>query len=107
MANKVIKITANLPIIPDWLKINNSITIPLPLKSAKELAQKTPGGPRRRRDKTQFCERKKTTVEIDWESEKRNNSSLNVRVAATKQSNSASGDIKMVLQIKFSPKINR
>jgi len=40
MANKVIKITANLPIIPDWLKINNSITIPLPLKSAKELAQK-------------------------------------------------------------------
>jgi len=40
MANKVIKITAHLPAIPEWLKINNSITIPLPLKSAKELAQK-------------------------------------------------------------------
>jgi hypothetical protein len=40
MVNKVIKIIAHLPAIPDWLKISNSITIPLPLKSAKELAQK-------------------------------------------------------------------
>ena len=40
MANKVIIITAHLPAIPDWLKINNSITVPLPLKSAKELAKK-------------------------------------------------------------------
>jgi len=40
MPNKVLKITAHVPAIPGWLKINNSITIPLPLKSAKELAKK-------------------------------------------------------------------
>jgi hypothetical protein len=43
MANKIIKIIAHLPAIPDWLKIDNSITVPLPMKSAKELAQKTSG----------------------------------------------------------------
>ena len=40
MPKKVLKITTHLPVIPGWLKINNSITIPLPLKSAKELANK-------------------------------------------------------------------
>ena len=40
MPNKVIKINAHLPLVPDWLKINNSITFSLPLKSAKELAKK-------------------------------------------------------------------
>jgi hypothetical protein len=40
MPKKVLKITTHLPAIPNWLKINNSITIPLPLKSAKELAAK-------------------------------------------------------------------
>jgi hypothetical protein len=40
MAKKVLKITTHLPAIPNWLKINNSIRIPLPLKSAKELATK-------------------------------------------------------------------
>jgi len=40
MPKKVLKITTHLPAIPDWLKINNSITLPLPLKSAKELAKK-------------------------------------------------------------------
>jgi hypothetical protein len=40
MPKKVLRITTHLPAIPNWLKINNSITIPLPLKSAKELATK-------------------------------------------------------------------
>jgi hypothetical protein len=40
MPNKVLKITAHIPAIPGWLKINNSITVPLPLKNAKELAKK-------------------------------------------------------------------
>ena len=71
MANKVIKITANLPIIPDWLKVNNSITIPLPLKSAKELAQKLLEVQGDAEIKLNFASGKKTTVEIDWESEKK------------------------------------
>jgi hypothetical protein len=37
---KVLKINTHLPALPSWLKINNSITFPLPLKSAKELAAK-------------------------------------------------------------------
>ncbi len=40
MPKKVLKINTHLPAIPDWLKVNSSITIPLPLKSAKELAKK-------------------------------------------------------------------
>lgn len=40
MAKKVLKITTHLPSIPSWLKINNSISFPLPLKTAKELAAK-------------------------------------------------------------------
>ena len=40
MSKKVLKITTHLRAIPEWLKINNSISIQLPLKSAKELAQK-------------------------------------------------------------------
>jgi hypothetical protein len=40
MSKKVLKITTHLRAIPEWLKINNSISFPLPLKSAKELAQK-------------------------------------------------------------------
>jgi hypothetical protein len=71
MSNKVIKITANLPIIPDWLKINNSITIPLPLKSAKELAQKLLEIQGDAEIKLNFASGKKTIVEIDWESEKK------------------------------------
>jgi hypothetical protein len=37
---KTIKITTHLPVIPGWIKINNTMTIPLPMKSAKELAAK-------------------------------------------------------------------
>jgi hypothetical protein len=71
MANKVIKIIAHLPAIPDWLKINNSITIPLPVKSAKELAQKLMEVQDDVEIKLNFASGKKTTVEIDWESEKK------------------------------------
>jgi hypothetical protein len=69
MANKVIKITTHLPAIPEWLKINNSITIPLPLKSAKELAQKLLEVQGDVEIKLNFASDKKTTVEINWESD--------------------------------------
>jgi hypothetical protein len=71
MASKVIKITAHLPAIPEWLKINNSITIPLPLKSAKELAQKLLEVQGDAEIKLNFTSGKKTVVEIDWDSEKK------------------------------------
>jgi len=69
MANKVIKITTQLPAIPDWLKINNSITVPLPLKSAKELAQKLLDVEDDVEIKLSFASGKKSTVEIKYESE--------------------------------------
>ena len=71
MANKVINITAHLPSIPEWLKINNSITYPLPLKSAKELAQKLLEVQGDVEIKLNFASGKKTTVEINWDSEKK------------------------------------
>ena len=74
MANKVIKIIAHLPAIPDWLKINNSITVPLPLKSAKELAQKLMEVKEDVEIKLNFTSGKKTTVEISWDSESKEQS---------------------------------
>ena len=71
MGNKVIIITAHLPAIPDWLKINNSITVPLPLKSAKELAQKLLEIEGDAEIKLNFTSGKKTIVEISWDSEKK------------------------------------
>jgi hypothetical protein len=71
MANKVIKITAYLPAIPDWLKINSSITVPLPLKNAKELAQKLLEVQDDVEIKLNFASGKKTNVEINWDSEKK------------------------------------
>ena len=71
MANKVIIITEHLPAIPDWLKINNSITVPLPLKSAKELAKKLLEVEGDAEIKLNFASGKKTTVEISWDSEKK------------------------------------
>jgi hypothetical protein len=71
MASKVITITAHLPAIPEWLKINNSITIPLPLKSAKELAQKLLEVQGDAEIKLNFKSGKKTVVEINWDSEKK------------------------------------
>jgi S-adenosylmethionine synthetase len=71
MVNKVIKITTHLPAIPDWLKINNSITIPLPLKNARELAQKLLEVQDDVEIKLNFTSGKKTTVEIKYESEQK------------------------------------
>jgi hypothetical protein len=71
MANKVIKITAYVPAIPDWLKINSSITVPLPLKNAKELAQKLLEVQDDVEIKLNFASGKKTNVEINWDSEKK------------------------------------
>lgn len=67
MSKKVLKITAHLPAIPDWLKINNSITIPLPLKSAKELATKLLEVQDDVEIKLNFATGKKTVVEIEYE----------------------------------------
>ena len=65
MPKKVIKITTHLPAIPEWLKINNSITIPLPLKSAKELAKKLLEVQEDVEIRLNFSTGKKTTVEIE------------------------------------------
>jgi pyrrolidone-carboxylate peptidase len=51
------------------LKINNSITVPLPLKSAKELAQKLMEVQEDVVINLNFASGKKTTVEINWDSE--------------------------------------
>jgi hypothetical protein len=69
MAKKIIKISAHLPAIPDWLKINNSIIIPVPLKNAKELAQKLLEVDDDVEIKLNFVSGKKTAVEIQYESE--------------------------------------
>jgi hypothetical protein len=68
MPKKVLKITTHMPAIPDWLKINNSITIPLPLKSAKELAKKLIEVQEDVEIELSFSTGKETTVEIKYES---------------------------------------
>ena len=70
MLKKILKITTHLPAIPEWLKINNSITIPLPLKSAKELAKKLLEVQEDIEIKINFATGKKTTVEIEFEPKK-------------------------------------
>ena len=67
MPKNVIKITTHLPAIPDWLKINNSVTIPLPMKNAKELAQKLLEVKDDVEIKLSFTSGKKTDVEIEYE----------------------------------------
>jgi hypothetical protein len=68
MQKKVLKITTHLGAIPSWLKINNSITIPLPLKSAKELATKLLEVKDDIEIQLNFATGKETTVEIKYES---------------------------------------
>ena len=67
MPNKVLKITAHLQAIPEWLKINNSITIPLPLKSAKELAKKLLEVQEDAEIEINFASGKETSIEIKYE----------------------------------------
>ena len=69
MSKKVIKITTQLPAIPDWLKINNSITVPLPIKNAKELAEKLLEVKDDVEINLNFTSGKKAAVEIKYESE--------------------------------------
>ncbi len=69
MAKKIIKINTHLPAIPDWLKINNSIVIPVPLKNAKELAQKLLEVDDDVEIKLNFVSGKKAAVEIKYESD--------------------------------------
>ena len=71
MTKKIIKITTHLPVIPDWLKINNSITVPLPLKSAKELAKKLLDVQDDVEINLNFATGEKTTVAISYEPEKK------------------------------------
>ena len=70
MLKKVLKISTRLSAIPDWLKINNSITVPLPLKSAKELAKKLLEVQEDVEIELNFSTGKETTVEIKFEPKK-------------------------------------
>ena len=65
MPKKVLTITTHLPAIPDWLKINNSITLPLPLKRARELAKKLLEVKEDVEIELNFSTGKKTNVEIE------------------------------------------
>ena len=67
MSKKVLRITTHLPAIPNWLKINNSITIPLPLKSTKELAAKLLEVKEDIEIELNLATGKETTVEINYE----------------------------------------
>jgi hypothetical protein len=67
MAKKVVKITTHLAAIPSWLKIDNTITIPLPLKKAKELAQKLTEMEDDVEIELGFTSGKETKVEIKYE----------------------------------------
>ena len=67
MPKKVLKITTHLPAIPDWLKINNSITLPLPLKSAKELVKKLLEVQEDVEIELNFATGKETTLEIKYD----------------------------------------
>jgi len=67
MPKKVLKIHSHLPAIPDWLKINNSITIPLSFKSAKDLAKKLSEVQEDIEIELNFSSGKEPTVEIKYE----------------------------------------
>ena len=67
---QVLRITTHLSAIPDWLKINNSITLPLPLKSAKELARKLLEVQEDVEIEFNFSTGKETRVEIKLEPKK-------------------------------------
>ena len=68
MLKQILKITTHLPAIPNWLKINNSITIPLPLKTAKELAKKLLEIQEDAEIELNIATGKETSVEIKFES---------------------------------------
>ncbi len=67
MSKNIVKITTHLPAIPNWLKIDNSITIPLPIKNAKELAKKLLEMQDDGEIELKFASGKETSVEIKYE----------------------------------------
>jgi len=77
MPKKVIKITTHFPAIPNWLKISNSITFLLPLKSAKELAKKLIEVQEDVEVELNFATGKETTLDIKYESKKEEEIPLN------------------------------
>lgn len=70
MPKKVLIITTHFPAIPNWLKINNSFTLPLPLKSARELAKKLLEVQEDAEIQFNIATGKETCVEIKFESKK-------------------------------------
>jgi hypothetical protein len=70
MTKRVLKITTHLPAMPEWLKINNSISIPLPLKSAKALAKRLLEVQEDAEIELNFATGKETNVEIKFEVKK-------------------------------------
>jgi hypothetical protein len=70
MPKKVIKVITRFPAIPKWLKINNSITFSLPLKSAKELARKLQEVDEEVDIELYFATGKEMEVEIKYEPKK-------------------------------------
>jgi hypothetical protein len=69
MAKKVIRIDAHIPIVPDWLKINNTATFSLPLKSAKDLAKKLLEVDDKVDIEINFVSGKEAKLEVKYESE--------------------------------------
>jgi hypothetical protein len=72
MPKKVLRIISHFKAIPDWLKINNTITIPLPLKSAKELAKKLLEVEEDAEIELNFATGKETRIEIKYELKEEN-----------------------------------
>jgi hypothetical protein len=68
MPKNVIKINAHLPAIPDWLKIDKSITFALPLKTARELARKLSEIDENVDIELSFSSGKEMSVEIKYDS---------------------------------------
>lgn len=70
MEKKVLKISTHLPVMPEWLKLNNSITLPLPLKKARELAKQLLEIQDDVEIELSFATGEKPAVEIKLEAEK-------------------------------------
>ena len=70
MPTQVLRINTHLKAIPDWLKVNSSLTIPVPLKSAKELAKKLLEVQEDVEIELNFATGKETALEISFETKK-------------------------------------
>ncbi len=67
MQKNLVKIKTHLPAIPNWLKIDSTITIPLPLKTARELAKKLQEIKDDVEIEISFASGKEVSVEIKYE----------------------------------------